>query len=771
MGPRDRSLRQMPFGETANGIAEHLLFGAQFKVHRVTIQGPSKSLTLLTAAPHLAYLYSYMDNKTPMQVDDCGRDLFAPRVVAVVGASAAENAVTARPLRFLKRHRFPGTIYAVNPRHKSIAGFACYRSVASLPQRPDAAMIGVPSGSLEAAVADCVATGVPLICIFTAAVDADTKARIADLARAGGSRLLGPNSLGFIDAHNRTACTYSQSALLRHIPRGHLSIVSQSGGLGGCLFNRAIDGGIGIARFITPGAGIDIDLAELLDDLTQSPQTRAVAAIVESISDGARFFGAVERLYAAKKRLVILRIGGSATGRSIAVSHTGALASDEHIFAAVCRGLRVPLVSSLDELVEVAAAYTAMDSPGGASVGVVTSSGGAAIMVADAFETKSLSMPAPSEATIKTLRATLPSTATISNPLDIGAGQGSQAFRTALQTMLSEQAFDSTVVALTMVAGDQADAVIPALIDTASQYTRPFAVIWPAGSLVQPWRRRLRKHGIAVFENPDFAATALRENRPRPHRLQLVMTRQSNFAASAQATVGGAPGVRTEWSTRKLLAIYGIESPAEVLVASRDEAVAGAQRIGFPVALKAQSPLLPHRAQAGALLLNLADAQAVADGYDRLYAALSPTAKQKLEGILVQAMVAPEQEILLGILRDPIFGPIIACGSGGGNVEKRNDISFMLPSEDRNEFAAFLDERQIDAKIGPAGITTISDLLVRLSQLAIDLGSSLAELDINPVALVAGGTRALALDALAVMTDAEPRVEPYERQRRQGAGY
>jgi acyl-CoA synthetase (NDP forming) len=710
-----------------------------------------------------------MNNNTPAQVNDSVRgDLFAPRVIAVVGASSGENAVTARPLRFLKRHHFPGTIYAVNPRHKSIGGVACYGSVRSLPQRPDAAMIGVPSGSLEAAVADCTAAGVPLICIFTAAVDASTKARIVNLARAGGSRLLGPNSLGFIDTHSRTACTYSQAALLRHIPRGHLSIVSQSGGLGGCLLNRAIDGGIGIARFLTPGAGIDIDLPELLDDLARSPQTRAVAAIVESISDGARFFGAVERLHAAQKRLVILRIGGSATGRSIAVSHTGALASDEHIFAAVCRGLRVPLVGSLDELVEVAAAYTATESVGGSSVGIVTSSGGAAIMVADAFEARNLSMPPPSPATARTLRTTLPSTATISNPLDIGAGQGSQAFGTALQTMFSEQAFDSIVVALTMVAGDQADAVIPELIDIASQHARPLAVIWPAGSLVAPWRRRLRKHGIAVFENPAFAATALRENRPGPSRSQLVMTKQSAFIARARAITAGAPGIRTEWRTRQLLEIYGIESPGEALVASRDEAVSAAQRLSFPVALKVQSPLLPHRAQAGALLLDLADAQAVAEGYDRLLAALTPVAKRKLEGILVQAMVVPEHEILLGVLRDPIFGPIIACGPGGGNVEKHDDIRFMLPSEDRNEFAAFLSDQQFGARISAAGILTVSDLMVRLSQLAIDLGPSLAELDINPVALIAGGTCALALDALAVMADAEVQVEPSERRLRQG---
>ncbi len=697
-----------------------------------------------------------------MQVNDIARrahDLFTPRAVAVIGASPAENAVTARPLRFLKRHRFPGNLYAVNPRHTQIDDIACYRSVCDLPERPDVAMIGVPADNLETAVTDCSAAGVPLISIFTAAVQPEMKTRIVDLAKSGGCRILGPNSLGFIDTHARVACTYSQAALLPRIPQGALSIVSQSGGLGGCLLNRAVDEGIGIARFLTPGAGIDMDLAELLDSLALSSETRAVAAIVESISDGRRFIRAVERLHTAGKRLVICRIGGSVAGRSMAVSHTGTLASDERVFSAVCRRLGISLVRSLDELLEVTAACTAETRPTGRSIGVVTSSGGAAIMVADALEAQHLTMPAPSPETVNALRATLPATAAISNPLDIGAGQGSPAFRAALKTMLSEQAFDSVVVALTMVAGDQAEDVVPELISAARTPSRPLAVIWPAGSLAVPWRRKLRKSGLAVFENPDFAATALRELRIPPRCLRPAMSEPSALAAPARMAIAGEPGIRTEWRTRKLLAIYGIESPGEVLINTRDDAVAAAQKLGFPVALKVQSPLLPHRAAAGALLLDLADAQAVASGYDLLLSTLEPTVKQTLEGILVQAMVRPEHEVLLGVLRDPIFGPVIACGLGGGNVEKRDDIGFVLPSEDREEFAALLREQKIGMRIGATGIATVSNLMVRLSRLAVDLDPLLAELDINPVALVSGGTRALALDALAVI--AEARCEPH----------
>ncbi len=709
-----------------------------------------------------------MDKWTSRQVETSGRDLFAPNVVAVIGASAAANAVTARPLRFLKRHGFRGKLYAVNPRHDRIGEIACYPSIGNLPERPDAVMIGVPAAALESAVADCSAAGVPLISIFTAAVPAQTKRRIVDLAQAGGCRILGPNSLGFINAHARVACTYSQAALLKEVPRGTLSILSQSGGLGGCLLNRVVDEGLGIALFLTSGTGIDLDPAELLEHLASSDDTRVVAAIVESITDGDRFVRAVERLHGAGKRLVICRVGGSPIGRSMTVSHSGALASEAGIFSAVCRSLGIPLVSNLDELLEVAAACTAEMQPMGPSIGIVTSSGGAAIMVADALEVQGLRMPALSPATVDALRATLPAVATIANPLDIGAGQGADAFRAALTTMLGEPNFDSVVAALTMVTGDQADQAVPELIDAARSSSRPLSVVWLAGSLAAEWRQKLREHGISVFRNPDAAATAFRELRLSPCRAHSVL-QPSAKAAEARALIAGDPGVRTEWRTRKLLALYGIQSPREALVKSRDDAIAAARKIGFPVVLKVQSPLLPHRALAGALLLDLGDADAVGSGFDSLTAKLDLAVKKTFEGVLVQAMVKPEHEVLLGVVRDPIFGPIIACGRGGGAAESQEDVIFIMPSEDRNAIAALLAGQRIGKRIGLVNIETIADLIVRLATLATDLGPLLAELDINPVALVGDGNQAFALDALARIAGGDTQSELTKLQTLVGA--
>ena len=703
-----------------------------------------------------------------MQVAIDEGDLFAPRTVAVIGASAAENAVTARPLRFLRRHGFPGALYAVNPKYAHIDDVRCYPSVSDLPERPDAALVGVPAAHIEPILSECCKAGVPLVSIFTAAIPAETKSRIVALARMHGTRILGPNSLGFINAHARVACTYSQVGLLDRIPSGTLSIVSQSGGLGGCLLNRIVDEGIGLARFLTSGMGIDLDVPALLESLARAQDTKVVAAIIESIGDGARFIEAVEGLHAADKRLVVCRIGGSVVGRSMTVSHTGALASDAGIFSAVCRSLGVPLVEDLDDLAEVAAACGARLQPVGPSIGIATSSGGAAIMLADALEAKGLSMPSLSPETIASLEAKLPAIATISNPLDIGAGQGASAFRTALQNMLSETAFDSVLAALTMVAGDQAHKAIPEIINAAQGASRSLSVVWLAGSLAAEWRKQLRDNGIAVFKSPHTAATAL-EQLSRAPRVVCAECNESIHAGKARSLIGREPGVRSEWRTRELLALYGFQSPREALARTREEAILAARTFEGPVALKVQSPLLPHRASAGALLLGVTGPDAVGQGYDRLMQRLVPTIARSVEGVLVQSMVRPEQELLLGMLRDPVFGSVIACGPGGSAAEKLEDTTFFMPNEDRDGIGGFIRDTRWGRGIGSAGVATITDLIVRLSQLILDVGSQLAELDINPIALVNEGTQALALDALAIVGSGEPRRDLNHAQPLMGA--
>lgn len=708
----------------------------------------------------LVTLYTIMDKWTSNQVniERAAADLFSPRIVAVVGASPEPDAVTSRPLHFLKTHGFRGKLYAVNPRHQVIEGIRCYPSVAELPERPDAAMIGVPASRLEMAVADCATRRVPLVSIFTGAVPEQDKQRLLRIVHNAGTRILGPNSLGFVNAHENLVCTYSQAALLARIPKGGLSIVSQSGGLAGCLLNRAVDAGIGIARFVTPGASADIDLAELIEHLAGSPETRAVAAIVESVTNGFRFIRAVERLQVAGKRIVLWRIGRSTTGRAAAVSHTGALAGDERIFGDLCRDAGVVQTNSLDELLEVAGAAAARRPPAGKSVGIVTSSGGAAIIVADALEDSRLTIPPLSAETADSLRNTLPPTATIANPLDIGAGQGPQAFRAGVEAMLSDPAFDCIVLALTMVAGKQATRVLPELIGSTKNSERPLAVVWPAGSLAAPWRRRLRRNGVAVFERADFAAAAIRQ---LAHGVRASMTpilAASALAGPANAIMAGPAGLRTEWQTRKMLATYAVESPPEALVQTAEQAIEAARRIGFPVALKAQSSRLPHRAQAGALALDLRDEQSVAESFRKIVSRLDDSVKDSLDGLLVQAMVEPESEVFLGMVRDPAFGPVIACGQGGVNVESEHDIGFVLPSGDPARFAAWLGSQPIGARIGAVGIATVARLMVQLSQAIADLGAALIELDINPVALVAGHTRALALDALAVMSAADNQI-------------
>ncbi len=254
-----------------------------------------------------------------------------------------------------------------------------------------------------------------------------------------------------------------------------------------------------------------------------------------------------------------------------------------------------------------------------------------------------------------------------------------------------------------------------------------------------------------MFERAEFAASALRLLRLKPNTLSGSVRAFSEKAEQAKAMVGGMTGVQTEWAVRRLLTLYGIESPREALATSGEEAISAAREIGFPVALKAQSSLVPHRAAIGALALGISDADEVGRAYARIVAVLAPHQREGLEGVLVQAMVRPEHEIFLGVVRDPGFGPVIACGRGGGQVEHEADIQFMFPTDDAGHAADALRRQNFASSLGASGIATLAEFVVRLSQLVFDLGPALIELDINPVALIDGGTRALALDALAVV--------------------
>src|SRR5690606_9788512 len=297
---------------------------------------------------------------------------------------------------------------------------------------------------------------------------------------------------------------------------------------------------------------------------------------------------------------------------------------------------------------EVAAGCATLPQPTGRSVGIVTSSGGAAIIVADALEAAGLSLPALSDETADKLHAVLPPTGTIANPLDLGAGQGAEVFLTGLEAVLQDSTFDSVVLALTMVAGEQAKQTIPTIIRASRAATRPPVVIWPAGSLATTWRRRLRREGLTVFENAAHAATAPRMPHPKASRSFASGIDPTSLEKLADFAQNGAGGIRTEWRTRRLLAHYGIESPAEILATTPEQACVAARTIGFPVALKLQSPVMPHRREAGGVRLDVRDEAGVDAAYHELRAALGSDREGSFEGVLVQEMVTPEHEVILG---------------------------------------------------------------------------------------------------------------------------
>jgi acyl-CoA synthetase (NDP forming) len=500
---------------------------------------------------------------------------------------------------------------------------------------------------------------------------------------------------------------------------------------------------------------VDLDVPDLLEGLAADPGTRAVALLIEHVRRGPRFLEAVARLHASRTALIVMRIGRTAGGQRAATSHTGGIASDSRIFQAICRDVGVPVAHELDELIELAAAHAVGPRPGGPGVGIVTSSGGAAVLSADAVEDAGLTLPAPSGATLARLTALIPQAATVGNPLDLSAAQGPALFEAALRTAVEEPAYDALLVPLTMLAGTQAEAVAQVVGRVSREASKPVWVVWSAGRLADPGRRRLARLGCPVFATPTRAAQAL--------RALLTPARQDGFTPAlpvrripdrAVAFLSGPPGARSEWRTRALLALYGLPSPPEQLVETRDAAVAAAVTLGFPVALKVQATALPHKRAAGVMRLGLADAAAVAQAWDEVLAmARAANSTAELEGVLVQTMVSPESELLLGLYRDAAFGPILACGPGGSGVEAAADeVEFVRPLENRAAFLEWLTATRLARRLlGSDALDTVAGALTIVAEVVRDLGDRLREFDLNPLALVDGGRRALVLDALAVV--------------------
>ena len=683
--------------------------------------------------------------------------LLAPRSIAVLGASADATRIGGRPIAYMRAQGFKGALYPVNPNRSEIQGLKAYASVADLPETPDVAIVAVPADLAAPAIEDLAKRGVKGVVMFTAGfaemdeAGAVKQDAMVAVARAAGMRILGPNCLGVFDARRSYYATFSSSFDSGWPVLGRIGIASQSGAYGTHLYTLARNRGIGASLCVMTGNEGDVTVGECIGWLAENEDVDVIAVYAEGIREAPGLIAALEAARAAKKPIVMQKVGRSELGEKAAKSHTASIAGDDAVTEAVMREFGVYRARNSEEMLDIAHTATRKIYPVRNSLGVITVSGGAGVLISDVAENLGLAMPEMPADAQKKLRDLVPFCAP-RNPVDATAQVSNDVtlVKTFTESMVRDGGYASVLGFFSMTASSRRWPAIREQLNAVK--TENPDRLYVLSVIVQPDRRdELEADGWVVHEDPTRAVTAI----------DAMGRFGAGFAARTGAPAPVVPAVTlpasapSEAEAKQLLATAGIASAPEAACATADDAVSAAERFGFPVVMKILSPDILHKSEIGGVLLDVADAGSVRSGFAVLLErakAAAPAAR--IDGVLVAKQLKGGVECILGIHRDPVFGPMAMFGLGGIFVEVLKDVVFH-----RCPFGADTAEAMIRSIKGAplllgargrkkADIAALADMLSRLSAFAVAAGDRLASVDLNPVFAMPDGEGAFAVDAV-----------------------
>ncbi|HXG97918.1 MAG TPA: acetate--CoA ligase family protein [Gemmatimonadales bacterium] len=698
---------------------------------------------------------------------DC---ILKPRSIAVIGASRMSNTIGHQIFGNLLRYGFTGAAYPVNPNATSIQSVRAYRDAGSLPERPDLAIVVVPKDRVLDVVQGCGQAGIPGLVVISAGfrevggVGVDRERQLVDIVRRYGIRMVGPNCMGVVNTDPAVSMNATFAPAMP--PHGRAAFVSQSGALGVSVLDHAAEYGIGISQFVSVGNKPDVSGNDLLEQWEHDPAVGVILMYVESFGNPRRFLELASRITRVKP-IIAVKSGRSKVGARAASSHTGALAASDVAVDALLTQAGVLRAESIEELFDMAMAFTGRSLPRSNRMAIVTNSGGPGILAADALEARGLELVELEPTTIGKLKPLFPEEASIRNPLDMIASATPGHYRTALDVVLSDPNVDSAMAVFVPPLGVRQQDVAESIVAAAAGHVqKPVLAVLMGSEGLPQGRAELHKAGIPAYVFPESAArglAALRRQREwiaRPLTAPRVFEVDQPRARRALAGAGGgAAGKLGELEALELLAAYGIPVAAAALAEGPDAAARAAAALGFPVVLKAVAPELLHKTDAGGVRIGLTTpvevATAAAEMIDAVTRAL-PHAH--LTGLLVQRMITGGRELIVGMSRDPAFGPLLMFGLGGIFVEALQDVVFRVapiqPLDAHDMVRSIRGVALLDGIRGapPVDLAALTDVLLRVSQLAID-HPEITELDVNPLLAFANGVRAVDARVLIAVPD------------------
>lgn len=675
---------------------------------------------------------------------------FSPEGVAVVGASGDAQKLGFGVVRNLVEHGYRGRIYPVNPTTREILGLRCYPSLADVPDPVDLAVVVVPAPAVVEVIEACGRRGIRHAVVVsggfreTGPEGAAREQALAAAARRHGVRLIGPNCIGTIDTHTPVNTTF-----VTGMPRpGEIGFVSHSGAICAVVIDWARSAGVGFSRIVSLGNQVDVNEAEALAALASDPQTQVITAYLEGVADGRTFLQLAAET-ARRKPLVVIKAGSGESGARAVASHTGALAGDAQVFDVALRKAGVIRATTMEELLDWARALAWQPLPRGNRVAVLTNAGGPGILAVDALEAAGLRLAPLADATREYLRACIPPAGSANNPVDILAGSGPGAYAVALDALLADPTVDAALVITAPNDWFLPSSLAETICDVAAAYRKPVLVSLIGLAPGDPAQAILNRRRVPNLAFPERAGPTLSAMVARSRWLataaEVPALLEGIDADAARAALG-------EGDLSGLLAAYGVALPPSRLAATAEEAAQAAAHIGYPVALKLVSPDITHKSDAGGVVLGLRGAAEVRDAFERIVAvARAAVPGAAIEGVLVQQMLSGGQELIVGVRRDPQFGPVVLAGTGGVEVELVRDVALDLAPLSRGEAGRLLDQTRAGLRLAgwrgaPASDRAAAvEAIVRLAQLACDL-PQVAELEINPLYVLPAGRGAIAID-------------------------
>jgi acyl-CoA synthetase (NDP forming) len=688
-----------------------------------------------------------------------------PRSIAVVGASA-RSGYGGRLLNAVLRSKDRVCIYPVNPNYDEIAGVKAYRSIAALPEAPDLMAIVVPYHQVLDVLKQGHDKGVRAALVISAGfaergteAGADLQRELGVYARESGLRVAGPNCLGLANVRDDVWATASSRTLGGLT--GHIALVCQSGATAfGPFLVRAVDSGIGLSHIISTGNEADLDFSDFARYLVDDPGTRVIAGFVEGFKDVRKFISVAKLAAERAKPIVLIKIGRSESGAQAARSHTAALTGADELYDAVFKQYGVIRVQDYDELLEVSQLLAHSRKPKKRGIAVVSHSGGISSLTADMLGLAGLELPALTGRARDGINGILEDFGWAANPADVTGFARKEEFAQIMDHMIEEPEVGTLVVA-SAGAGSQPDQVI-----ALRERTDKNVAFFFTASRNDKALDKLKHANIPIFYSPDKLATGLKnlldyhawlDARASSEREETPAITPAQRVALDGLRAAGRSSL-SESESKRLIGAWGVPAAREIHAQTHDAAIEAARRIGYPVALKVDSPDIPHKTEAGVVKLGLTSDDDVRASFEEIVANAARHAPHaSIKAVSVQEMVAGGVEVLVGIKYDAQLGPMLVFGSGGVMVEVFGDVASRHCPVSRGVALQMIAETKGSKLLRgfrgkpAADIDALADTLVRMSHMAVQLEGEIAELEVNPLMVLAAGHGVKAVDALVLL--------------------